>query len=254
MPDRATLHLVKVPLRADRLAAVARQRNLPLAVADDGYVIHCVLRGLWAARAPSPFVVRTRGRVLEAWGYSSATADELIEHAQAFADPTLAGVIASTGDIASREMPTFPRGRRIGFVLRACPVARLASPRQGHRAGAEIDVFLARSFAAGAAVSLSRSEVYSDWLHARLATAEKTGVTVEQVRLAGFGRERLVRRTQGTARKPHRLERPDVKFEGNLLIEDGDRFLQFLSHGIGRHRAFGFGALLVVPPGTSYPR
>lgn len=254
MPEDARLSLLKIPLRAERLASVARQRRLPLSVLDDGYLAHCVLRGLWSDLAPAPFVLRTQGRLLEVWGYSRATASELVDHARAFADPALLDVVDQLGDIASREMPTFQSGRRIGFNLRACPVVRLASELHGHRAGAEIDAFLARCFSEGPDVAVSREEVYDHWLRERLGDSARTGVAVERVHLAAYTRERLIRRTQGTERKAHRIERPDARFEGDLVINDGLRFLQYLSRGVGRHRAFGFGALIVVPSGSPYRR
>lgn len=250
MPE--TLHLVKIPLRADQIAAIARRRGLPLGDLDDGYLSHCILRELWQDRAPTPFVLRGRGRVLDVWGYSRVGAAALIDHARAYGDPSLLAAIADLDAVASKPMPRLEKGRRIGFLVRACPVVRLAAARNGHRAGAEIDAFLARCFAAGKEVAVSREQVYRDWLISRLGDQATTGAVVECVRIAGMSRERLVRRSQGEQRIASRLERPDVRFEGDLVVADGDRFLTCLGRGVGRHRAFGFGALIVVPPGTSY--
>lgn len=250
MPD--ALYLVKVPLHAEKLVALARRRGLSLRDLDDGYLTHCIMRELWQERAPTPFVLRGSGRVLDAWGYSRADAAALIEHARAFGDPSLVAGIAGLEAVASKAMPRFEEGRRLGFLLRACPVVRLASAKNGHSAGAEVDAFLARCFAAGEQTEVSREEVYRDWLTRKLGQQARTGVTVERVRVAGMSRERLVRRTQGEERTASRLERPDVRLEGDLIVADGERFLACLAHGVGRHRAFGFGALILVPPGTSY--
>jgi CRISPR system Cascade subunit CasE len=62
-----------------------------------------------------------------------------------------------------------------------------------------------------------------------------------------MSRERLLRRTHGNHRTTKRLERPDVRFEGDLTVRDAERFHEWLAHGIGRHRAFGFGALMLAP-------
>jgi CRISPR system Cascade subunit CasE len=250
MPEQ--LHLVKVPLRPDRLAVMARRRGIPLRGLDDGYLCHCVLRELWQERAPAPFVIRGSGRLLDVWGYSPATTVELVEHARAFGDPSLLAVIGELDAVVSKVMPRFEPGRRIGFLLRASPVVRLARATNGHRAGAEIDAFLARCFAAGKETMVSREEVYRDWLTTRLNDESKTGVTAEHVRVAAFSRERFVRRTQGDERKASRVERPDVRFEGTLVVVDSDRLNAWLAHGVGRHRAFGFGAVILVPPGTTH--
>lgn len=249
MPE--TLHLVRVPLRPDKLTAVARRRGLPQRDLDDGYLSHCLLREIWQERAPTPFVLRSNGRTLDAWGYSRSDASELIDHARAFGDPSLLAAIAGLDAVTTKAMPRFEPGRRIGFLLRACPVVRLALALGGHRAGAEVDAFLARCFAVGNE-PVSREEVYRDWLTKRLSQAATTGVTVEYVRVAAMARERLVRRTHGEERKASRLQRPDVRFEGDLVVADGERFLACVAHGVGRHRAFGFGALILVPAGTSH--
>lgn len=240
------IHLVKVPLRPDKLVRAARARQLPLRDVDEGYLCHCILRELWQAMAPTPFVLSERGRVVELWGYSAADAERLVDHARAFGDPSVLSVIHVLDGIASKPMPRFRAGRRLGFLLRACPIVRLAQARNGHAAGAEVDVFLARCFAAGDE-PVSRDVVYRDWLAAQI-NRDITGVTLKGARVVALSRRRLFRRTQGTERRGGRLERPDVRFEGELVVADGDRFNAWLAHGVGRHRAFGFGAVILAPP------
>lgn len=248
MPE--AIHLVKVPLRADRLVGVARGRGLPAREIDEGYLAHVVMRELWKHTAPTPFVLRGQGGEMDAWGYSSMDAAALVDQAEACGERSLLGVLRDLDAIASRPMPSFARGRQIGFAVRACPVVRLAGPRSGHRAGAEVDAFLARCFAAGQGTPISREDVYREWLKRTMSQPAVTGVRVLRVRVAGMTRERLVRRTHQKARETHRLERPDVHFEGDMVVEDGNRLLGYLAHGVGRHRAFGFGALMLTPPGT----
>ncbi len=251
MPD--PIHLVKVPLRAEKLIAVARARGLPVREIDEGYLAHVVLRELWQDKAPSPFVIRGSGRTLEAWGYGRSDAATLIDHAAVFGDPSLLVAVGDVHSIASKSMPRFERGRQLGFVLRACPVVRLAGARNGHRAGAEVDAFLARCFTVGKEAAVSRENVYREWLTGAMSRSAVTGVSVTRVGIAGMSRERLVRRTHEETRSSGRLERPDVRFEGEMVVEDGDRLLAYLGHGVGRHRAFGFGALMLTPPGTGLP-
>jgi CRISPR system Cascade subunit CasE len=247
-----TVHLVKVPLRAEKLVAIARQRGLPLRNLDDGYLCHCMLRELWQDLAPSPFVLRSHRRTLDLWGYSTADAATLVDRAQAFGDPSWLSALVDADPVVSKPMPRFKPGRRVGFLLRACPVVRVGSGTAVYRPGAEVDAFLARCAGKSRDVRVDREAVYREWLLARLNQSEKTGASAEAVRIASFARERLVRRTQGTDRRAHGLERPDVRFEGDVVIMDGERFNKWLAHGVGRHRAFGFGALILVPPGTQH--
>lgn len=252
MPD--SLHLVKIPLRPDKLIAIARSRALPLRDLDDGYLCHCVMREMWQGHAPAPFVLRQNGRTLDVWGYSHSSARVLIDHSRAFGDPSLLAAITDLDHIASKEMPRFDVGRRLGFVLRACPIVRLARATDGHRVGVEVDAFLARCFAAGTEVAVSREQVYREWIVTKVNQPQTTGVELDWVRVSAMSRERLVRRTQGSDRKAKRLERPDVRFEGELVVVDSERFHEWLAHGVGRHRAFGFGALVLVPPANGSSR
>lgn len=43
------------------------------------------------------------------------------------------------------------------------------------------------------------------------------------------------------------LTRPAALLQGEMIIQDGDQFQALLARGIGRHRAFGFGMLLLKP-------
>jgi CRISPR system Cascade subunit CasE len=248
MPD--ALHLVKVALRADRLADSARRRGLPLRDLDEGYLSHCLMREIWQEQAPGPFVLRGTGRVIEAWGYSRGDAQTLIQYAKA-AEPSLLGALDGLDAIASRPMPALPKGHRAGFLLRACPVVRLAAARRGHAAGAEVDAFLARCLGVARETSVSREAVYREWLRARMGNEDQAGAAVERIAVTAMSRQVLVRRTQGEGRQARRLDRPDVRFAGELVVRDGRRLLEYLAHGVGRHRAFGFGALMLVPPGTT---
>lgn len=253
MPEQP-LHLVKVPLRADKIMSIAKRRGIRGRDLDDGYLAHCLLTELWQQSAPAPFVLRGNGRTMDVWGYSPADATTLIGHAKTFGDPAVLDALTRVDDITSKEMPCLPTGRSVGFLVRVCPVVRLAKASNGHRAGAEVDAFLAKCFAAPEGSLVSREDIYRDWFTRRFGDGTTAGATVTRVHVAGMSRTRLVRRTQGSVREARSMERPDVSLEGELTIIDGAAFLRTLARGIGRHRAFGFGALMLVPPGRSHSR
>ena len=63
-----------------------------------------------------------------------------------------------------------------------------------------------------------------------------------------FHLETLLRRTQGERRTARpRLRKPDVTMQGALTVRDPPQFDALLRRGVGRHRAFGFGMLLLRP-------
>ena len=255
MPE--PLHLVKIPLLAAAFVKIAARRGYPLRELDDGYLAHCLLAELWQKNAPAPFHLKgaplredgARGRgVVDVWGYTAVSADHLANHARDFGDPTLLEAIdGGPTAISGKEMPRFEAGRRVGFLLRACPVVRTKSPRDPGRSR-EVDAFIA-AWAKREGEPVERERVYVEWLRDRL---KDKGVSVERLALAGFSRERLVRRTQGEQRAAKTLERPDARFEGDLRVDDADAFAALLRRGVGRHRAFGFGMMVLVPPGHGW--
>jgi CRISPR system Cascade subunit CasE len=97
-----------------------------------------------------------------------------------------------------------------------------------------------------AAVPVDREAAYRDWLAAELA--RNHAATLAAGRLEGFQIGRLLRRTQGTERRSAIVERPDALMGGELVVDDGPAFGQLLQRGLGRHRAFGFGMLLLRHP------
>ncbi|MBK8980693.1 MAG: type I-E CRISPR-associated protein Cas6/Cse3/CasE [Planctomycetes bacterium] len=241
---------MKIALRLDAFARIARRRGLPVHRMDEGYLLHGLLRELWQASAPSPFDLRGSGRCGDVWGYSNASAEQLRSHALDFGDPAQLDMLdGGVEGIASRPVPRLMPGRLVGFRLRVCPVVRLSGGRGGKR-GREVDAFLARCWAGDRDTPVSREDVYRDWIAARL-DGEGSGARLERVTLESFQRERFVRRSKPGAdgeRRAHWIERPDVRVRGELTVVDGARFAETLRRGVGRHRAFGFGMMLLIPP------
>lgn len=252
MSTAQQLHLVKIPLRLPSVIGLARKRNIPLRDLDEGYLVHCLLTELWQDKAPAPFLLKgasTRGEsggrgVVDAWGYTHSSAEELEGHAREFGDPELLGCLA--GPLHGKEMPLFAAGRRVAFTLRACPIVRTRSPSDPTRKR-EVDAYIAARVAVGDDAP-PRAEVYLRWLRDRFAGSS---ATLDQATVLGMKRERVMRRTQGEQRTARSLERPDVTFQGELTVNDPLAFRSALGHGVGRHRAFGFGMLLLSAPGAT---
>lgn len=121
----------------------------------------------------------------------------------------------------------------------------------------EQDAFLHAVAAAGGrdGALVSREAVYADWLRAQLA--ERPGqprqpwqgaVELLDVQLSAFGRSRIQRHSQAgaaTARKGRTIDGPDATLTGHLRVIDPVAFAHLLTRGIGRHRSYGFGMLLL---------
>jgi CRISPR system Cascade subunit CasE len=240
------MYMIDLPLDAARLMRYAWDQGHGRAADDDfGYAAHAWLAATLGEKGPKPFRLLESRRGLRLLGYSASSIDELAEHVRSFAEPRAMNVCDWT-IAASKAMPSsWQTGRRLGFEVRACPVSR------GER---ERDVFLvavSRADAAGTEPP-PRHDVYAEWLAQQVTTSGAAEISPAAVRLIGFRRiqsQRLSRMNGGVRHRS--VERPDALFSGELAIRDPDLFARLLNRGIGRHRAFGFGMLLLRPPSGS---
>jgi CRISPR system Cascade subunit CasE len=220
---------------------------------DDGYLWHALLKATFGELAPKPFrlVEPLHGR-LYLVGYHSGDKEALLNHAEAFAEPDAAEAIGLQS-LAVKVMPTkFKTGVRLGFETRVRPVVR-TTRNDPVAPGREIDVFLAAA-KVRPEERLDRGSVYTAWLARELA---KGGASIEPrcVKLVSVRRARLLRRgtTDSEGYRPltqtgKKGGGPDLVMAGELTVSDPPSFHDHLSRGIGRHRAFGFGMLLLRPP------
>lgn len=232
----SALHLVRMELSPPLLMAFARRQGM-LRHEDEGhgYVLHAWLATMFGAHAPKPFHWDDRRQQL--LGYCGQTAQTLAEHAQAFAQPQDWAVLVPES-LASKPMPTtWRKGQRVQAEVRVCPVTR--------RDDGEKDVFLRAIDRLGNAVP-PRGEVYAEWFQRQWGEA----VSFEHLDLLGHSRVRLLRRGRTGAdggRAARSVERPQATFSAVLTVRDGEAFGRLLQRGIGRHRAFGYGMVLLKP-------
>ncbi|NMB11988.1 MAG: type I-E CRISPR-associated protein Cas6/Cse3/CasE [Firmicutes bacterium] len=239
------LHMIE--LRPDIIALIRylRDQGLEFGKGDDlGYGVHAWLSAAFGDMAPTTwrlFIDRRRPpRVL---GYSHHSAAVLRQRLREFADPGLFAVTDEPDSmISSRPMPAFASERRLGFELLALPVGRKAST------GTEKDLFLIRADASEGQ-NVEREAVYCDWARERLE--RENACVVTGMEMSGFRLTRMTRRqdirVKGGKRGSSQIVRPQVLLRGDLIVCDPDAFATLLARGVGRHRAFGYGMLLLRP-------
>jgi len=110
-----------------------------------------------------------------------------------------------------------------------------------------VDAFLAACSTTEGTVD--RYTIYRDWLHDRLEPTQCVEILDSEV--CAFMLDRVLRRDHQAPRKSRMGQRPNVTIRGNLRVTDGERFGELLLRGVGRHRAFGFGMILIRPPDRS---
>ena len=257
------LHLIRAALSMDKLARWSAERGwirrgAHVAGFDEGRALHHLLDELFGPGILRPFrlLIAAGGRQANLYGYSNKNDADLREAARVHGLPEHIAVIA-LDRLEGKEMPAvWTPGRRLGFDLRVRPIRRLksslAAGGQTFCKGAELDAFLIEALrrhpdnsAGMAATKRSRESVYLDWLDARFGEAAR--VDRAFTRLASFRRVRVSRGSFGP-------EGPDATFHGALTIDRPDRFDELLARGVGRHRAYGYGMLLLRPLGRTHRR
>lgn len=236
----SVLHLWRLALHPAKLARIAVDQGIPTSDEDHGYTVHALLCGLFGkAHAPKPWRLDTRRSVLWAYAPQPCHAD-----AVALADPLYHAAV-DWDQSASRVVPMLATGRLVGFDLRACPVVRRGG-RDTQRA-TEHDALLWQAQRDGVAVhDLDPARVYADWLLQR-AWATASGADLANVVVEGWSKPAALGASTWRGRGDGKLRLPDAQFSGTLTITDPVAFQTTLARGIGRHRAFGYGMLLLRP-------
>ena len=239
--------LLRLSMSMRGLYGLAEDHGLPRSGGDDlGYILHAALAALFGDLRPATFAIETiRSGDLRLLAYSTHALEQLQEHVERYADPAVYSLF-NRDRAAEKPMPQRWRaGQRLGFQVRTCPTVRMAKKSPRHAAGAEVDAFVAAAWRVDRAVKVDRERVYQEWLAA--CFERSGGARLEHATLDGFMLAPQLRRTQGSERKARSGRKPDALMHGALTITDAGRFNALLRRGIGRHRAFGFGMLLLRP-------
>jgi CRISPR system Cascade subunit CasE len=240
-----SLHMIELLPDMPALMRFLRGQGLATADGDDdlGYGVHAWLAAAFGELAPKPWrLFADRKRPPRLLAYTIHDADLLRGRLREFADPAVCAVCPDADvSLSAKRMPDWQPGRRLGFEVQCCPVGR------ENRSGVEKDLALLHGDGSEEERH-DRHQIYCEWARTRL---EGSGAaTVSSIAVEGF---RLVSQRRRASRQPGgrqitRLIRPQVLLRGTWTVENTDAFSQLLATGIGRHRAFGYGMVLLRPP------
>lgn len=237
------LYLMHTQPDPQQLAAWAARHRLLDSQGDLGYALHALLRAAFGEQAPQPFRYLDAEQGLLA--YTRLSAVELAQQA-ALADADVAAALGlgqtlHHAGLSTRPFPTqWAAGHALGFEVRVRPIIR-----EG-KTGRERDAFLA-AIEKSVDTELDRGEVYVQWL--RELFTRQGGAELVDARVARYQQLGVTRKTQkgaaDNARHSRLVSGPDAVLVGQLRVTDPQAFTQLLASGVGRHRAFGFGLLLL---------
>lgn len=248
-------YLVRVPIDLKRLErwaderARTRRRNAHIRI-DRGRAVHHLLTEVFGRQAIKPFrLMVAPGHVTgNLYAYTNKDREELRDAAANFALPDHLEVLDSDG-ILTKPMPIkWPEGQRLGFEVQARPVRRVSRSFRTSKGGlvgdkgkagsTELDAFLLEALR-NPEMRLTRKEIYMGWLQEQLD--EAADLDRVESRLMRFQRVRV-------ARGNKMVEGPQALFRGVLKVNDPSAFAGLLRRGVGRHRAYGYGMLLLRSP------
>lgn len=240
------LYMTQLHLDMERLIRFAEDNGINNPSDEDfGYLAHAWMMAAFNELAMKPyrlFYGRKRESSVKLLGYTTYAPEKLKEHVQTFAEPSVASIFDIAELENTKKMPKkWSEGRRLGFETLVLPVTR--------KDNKEKDVYLRKvGMGKDAQQIFSREKVYLEWLQKQLGEA----AGIKSFKLEGFRLTGIFRRHTRTKEKGRRsapfLKRPQALMTGTLVIKNQVKFAELLARGLGRHRAFGYGMLLLKPP------
>ena len=252
------LTLLRLQPDMAQLARWAQRGGLRQVAADPGYALHAASRAALGDLAPKPFALRQRAGLAELVGYTAASVDQLARACALDAhDPDAAAALRLHDHVAKPMPADWQVGERFSFEVRVAPVVRSRAQTPGSYV--EIDAAYHPDYAA---VPGDRPAAHAAWLRAQLGRQGAAELLSHET--VSFQLTDTVRRTRGSLdslRSPEARDGkrdrgarsgllPDLTVRGALQVADASAFAKLLARGLGRHRAFGFGCLLLAPPGA----
>ena len=249
------------PLRMVRFEAnnraMARWMG-PRGLRDTGDALRCLLKECLGEKRPLVFrpMPKNRQPVRIVLGYCRHGQEELEDELQMLADPMQRQALPR-GCVATKDMPgEWPEGKVLRFEARMRPVVRLDRKldpihpgvlehlgRPGVNLGQECDAHRWREMKInGDGERPDRQRSYGEWLSERAARQGGCEIDARQVELTTYRKSPMVTRSN-----PRGVIGPDAILRGVLRIVDPERFAEVIAAGIGRHRAYGYGMILLRP-------
>lgn len=224
-------HLVDI--RINNKAMYAWAKVVGLNNVDMGYIVHSLLCAAHGEFRLRPFRVYPGNASTRVLGYSTVDAGKLISTRKSVAEPMVSAAILSE---VSKEMPAnWDVGDTFNFSVLLTPLYQISRTRR------QADVFLKAQDGA------DRGEVYVKWLGDKIAKAG----AISDASMKMFKLENVQRRTGDKTNEKRKIGPkftiPTAEIEGKITVEDANEFSKMISNAVGRHAAFGMGAVFLRP-------
>lgn len=239
MSDQVTF--IQVPLNLRELSVVSGRRGWgSVRGFDEGRALHHALGEIFGPKSLQPFRLMVTPHKMDAviYAYSTLSYDELRQNIQ-ISPPDIEGVFDCAGLRHKTLDTSFALDHRLGFDIRIRPIRRLKKDDKSNRGTREIDAYQHAAESYGNEPDWhkenTRESVYLAWLAERFGSA----AILESANLVRFQRT--------IAARDRSIEGPDAVIQGVVRVKDEEAFASLISKGVGRHKAYGYGMILLRP-------
>ena len=227
-----TIHLIQTKTSMGAINRWQIERKMtPVALQQD-LALHKLLTESFGELAPYPFRLMPDGTL---YGYAKAPAEELQQAARQFANPSQFAAL-EVESMLSKPMPeTWDRQMALDFEVKVIPTIRTRGED-----GRRVELSIQRHPLYDR--NRDPEEAHRDWLIRRLDRFGCAQIEDCQIQLL---RGHSTMRGQGKGLT--RMNLPVAVIHGTLRVTDDQHFNEMLAHGIGSHRAYGYGLMLMKP-------
>ena len=254
------MKMIHVPVHRNQLKGWSDNRaRTKIDRYDPGYALHMLLSAMFGKSILQPFrlLQSSHRSTATLYGYTRQNPEHLRDLAKTVAGPDDLTIL-DPDQMLWKQMPDrFKRGQMLGFDIRTRPIERVEAMKRT-QSGQLHSTFTERDYFPR--YGQHREQCNGNGNGKRLRRERNPKDTGERLRvLAGpqtvdgrRSRDVPPRRAfyQGTAYRGRNrtVVGPDATLQGTLRIGDPDEFRKKLEHGVGRHKAYGYGMMLLRPP------
>ena len=225
------MHQVQLALSTREAVSAVAADLTPAGRLDFGLVSKTVLTGAFSGPVIRPYAITsTRGGAIDIRGLSAFDAEGLRERL-ALAPPVLQAAVTIQ---ATAPLPAFREGQTLRAFIRAVPLVSIDEPQpDGTRRKRHVNAIHHACLRGGS--DIDPHAVLADYIRQRITGAELSDIAIRRMTT-----ETMIRRGGGGWT---RRDYPVITATSRVNVLDPALFRDAVIAGIGRMRAYGYGAI-----------
>lgn len=237
------IHIIQFQIQTHNLILNLRNRGLKMRPNDTdiGYLIHSWIMATFEQNPFHCFHFDVHPRHANILAYSDYSAEDILKNKKQQEQSVENAINWDT--FQSKMLPEiWPKHTTLQFETSVCPTTRVTDTITKKQQ--EIDMYLYHKNS-GQNKYMLREDIYIDWFQHKIHTdiAQVSNLEVTKFQVQSMVRKTHTQHPQQS--KSRNISLPICTIQGTITIQDSDKFTTLLTKGIGRHKAFGMGMLLL---------